>query len=147
MTEWVNNWRQKGLKEKENMREQGGRRKKGKKKWYQCDVLIDWLISSRNIRMVQIHSSVYSERIDGNRSLKNITIKTVSIWSVVNLSNLFFSNKFSVEKVWWWYPRTQIFPLVHIDTWESNVVLQIYLANRKHLCKSFNLTTTGLWGQ
>lgn len=146
MTEWVNNWRQKVLTEKENMREQGGRKEKRKEEMVPV-WCADWLISSRNIRMVQIHSSVYSERIDGNRSLKNITIKTISIWSVVNLSNLFFSNKFSVEKVWWWYPRTQIFPLMHIDTWESNVVLQIYLANRKHLCKSFNLTTTGLWGQ
>lgn len=112
------------------------------KVWKRCAY---WLIFNHNIHMVQICSSAYLERIDENRSLKKVTIKTVAIWPV-NLSDLFFSNKFSVEKVWWWYPSIYIFPLMHIDTWESNVLLQMYLANRKHLWKSFNCTTAGHWG-
>lgn len=40
------------------------RRRESKKERYQCDMLIDWLISNHSIYVVQICSLIYLEGID-----------------------------------------------------------------------------------
>ena len=69
----------KAWRKKRTWKNKGGRKKKKVPVWCAC-----WLISNHNIHRVQIPSSMYLERIDGNRRLKKVTIRTVSSCSVVN---------------------------------------------------------------